>query len=278
MRKLTLTSIALVLNVTVALAANAATLAIGSEGASPPWNSISANGELVGFDIDVGKDLCRRVKLDCRFVAQDWDGIIPALTVGKFDAIMSGMAITEKRKKSIAFSQPYAGGFNQIVMRSEIGLPATDITQKLDLTQITADKQRVLDGLKLALKGKTLGVLRSSNSEIVLKELVGSSAEIRSYDSQDNLQLDLAAGRIDGGLADYFTWKAFLDSDGGKQAAFYGPELSGGPWGPGVGIGLRKADTDLAAGLDRAITEAKADGTLKRLSLQWFGMDVSPTP
>lgn len=278
MKNLSLAIISLLLGATGSTMAHAETMAIGSEGASPPWNSIDANGQLVGFDIDVGKDLCRRVKLDCRFVAQDWDGIIPALTVGKFDAIMSGMAITEKRKMSIAFSQPYAGGFNQLVMRSDIELPASDTSQKLDLNEITPEKQHVLDGLKDALAGKTLGVLRSSNSEVVLKQLVGSGASIRSYDSQDNLQLDLAAGRIDGGLADYFTWKTFLASDDGKEATFYGPELSGGPWGPGVGIGLRKVDTDLAARLDKAISEATADGTLKRLSLQWFGMDVSPTP
>ncbi|TCR74073.1 transporter substrate-binding domain-containing protein [Rhizobium sp. BK376] len=276
--KSSILAISMLLSMTIAAAAAPRPIAIGSEGASPPWNQIGDDGKLAGFDIDVGKDLCRRANLDCRFVAQDWDGIIPALTVGKFDAIMCGMAITEKRKKSIAFSRPYAGGFNQIVLRKEIKVPALDTTAKLDLTEIDASKQKTMDILKQALSGRTLGVLRSSNSEVVLKSLVGSDATIRSYDSQDNLQLDLAAGRIDGGLADYFTWKTFLDGPNGKEAAFFGPELSGGPWGPGVGIGLRQSDADLVAVFDKAIGEAQADGTLSRLSLQWFGLDVSPQP
>ncbi|AVA25767.1 transporter substrate-binding domain-containing protein [Rhizobium sp. NXC24] len=252
------------------------TITIASEGASPPWNALNAEGKLVGFDIDVGEELCRRINLECIFVAQDWDGIIPALTVGKFDAIMSGMAITEKRKKSIAFSQPYAGGFNQLVVRKELDLPPTDTSMKLNLTNIDADKQAVIDQLRTALAGKTLGVLRSSNSEAVLNDLFGKVATIRSYDSQDNMHLDLAAERIDGGLADYFTWKTFLDSKDGETATLYGPQLSGGLWGPGVGVGLRKDDAELIAAFDSAIAAVTRDGTLKRLSEQWFKIDVSP--
>ncbi|WP_341487101.1 transporter substrate-binding domain-containing protein [Pararhizobium sp. A13] len=265
------------LGITSLTAAERKSLTIASEGASPPWNAIGSSGELTGFDIDVGKELCRRMSLDCEFVPQDWDGIIPALTVGKFDAIMSGMAITERRKKSIAFSQPYAGGFNQLVVRKDLNLPPTDTSQKLDLTEIDAGKKQTLDQLKAALSGKTFGVLRSSNSEVVLNALFGSVATVRGYDSQDNLHLDLSAERIDGGLADYFTWKTFLDSEDGDIAAFYGPQLSGGAWGPGVGVGTRLGDPDLVAAFDAAIAAARADGTLKRLSVQWFGIDVSPS-
>jgi len=252
------------------------TLTIASEGASPPWNAITPQGELAGFDIDVGRDLCRRMKFECTFVPQDWDGIIPALTVGKFDAIMSGMAITEKRKKSIAFSKPYAGGFNQLVIRKDLNLPPTDTSAELDLTTIDPEKQAKIEELRAALNGRTLGVLRSSNSEAVLNELFGKVATIRSYDSQDNMHLDLVAERIDGGLADYFTWKAFLDSMDGGIATLYGPQLSGGLWGPGVGVGLRQDDGELVAAFDSAIEAATSDGTLKQLSEQWFKIDVSP--
>ncbi|MFB2607255.1 ABC transporter substrate-binding protein, partial [Rhizobium phaseoli] len=104
----------------------------------------------------------------------------------------------------------------------------------------------------------------------------GKVATIRSYDSQDNMHLDLVAERIDGGLADYFTWKAFLDSTDGGIATLYGPRLSGGLWGPGVGVGLRQDDGELVAAFDSAIEAATSDGTLKRLSEQWFKIDVSP--
>lgn len=269
--------IAVVLSQSGAEAAERKVLTIATEGASPPWDMIDTEGKLVGYDIDVGYELCRRIAVECRFVAQDWDGMIPALTVGKFDAIMSGMAITEKRKRSIAFSRPYAGGFNQLVTRKDLQLPATDTKIKINLTSVGSTEQAVLEQLQSALSGKTLGVLRSSNSEAVLNELFGKVATIRSYDTQDNLHLDLAAGRIDGGLADYFTWKTFLDGRDGDSAAFYGPELSGGLWGPGVGVGIRKDDTDLVASFDKAINDCISDGTLKNLSLKWFGIDISPS-
>lgn len=111
-------------------------LSIATEGASPPWDGTDANGELYGYDVDVGRELCRRINIKCSFVAQDWDGIIPALVVGKFDVIMSGMAITEKRKQSIAFSVPYAGGFNQFVVRKERGLDAGDTKQRVNLSTV----------------------------------------------------------------------------------------------------------------------------------------------
>jgi octopine/nopaline transport system substrate-binding protein len=253
-------------------------ITIASEGASPPWDSIDANGQLIGYDIDVGKELCRRMNIECKFVAQDWDGIIPALTVGKYDAIISGMSITEKRKKTIAFSEPYAVGTNQIVMRTDSNLPPTDIKRKLDLTGMDAEKQAILDQLKGVLTGKTLGVLRSSNSEAVLTDLFGKVATIRSYDSIENMKLDLAAGRIDGGLADYSTWKLFLETKDGQGASFYGPQLFGGTWGPGIGVGIRKDDGDLVEAFNKAIASAVNDGTLKKLSVQWFGFDISPTP
>ena len=79
---------------------------IATEGAFPPWNAVDASGKPIGFDIDVGLELCARAKLKCEFVTQAWDGIIPALTVGKYDAIMAGMSITEKRQQVIAFSEP----------------------------------------------------------------------------------------------------------------------------------------------------------------------------
>lgn len=251
-------------------------ISIAAEGASPPWTGTDENGELYGFDIDVGRDLCRRMKTECTFVAQDWDGIIPALTVGKFDVIMSGMSITEKRKQSIAFSHSYAGGFNQFVVRKDLGITTTDTHEKLDLSTVGGREKAMIERLRTALTGKAIGVLRSSNSEAVLKDLFGDVVTIRSYDSQDNMQLDLAAGRIDGGLADYFTWRDFLKTPDGSIASFFGPELRGGLWGPGVGAGVRKDEEALLRMLNEAIDAAIADGTIKALSLKWFEADISP--
>ncbi|RAZ82948.1 ABC transporter substrate-binding protein [Mesorhizobium hawassense] len=277
-RHLTCALAAFLLAAGLAHAEERTAITIASEGASPPWDYIDTNGALVGFDIDVGKELCTRMKLQCTFVAQDWDGIIPGLLVKKYDAIMAGMSITEKRKKSIAFSVPYAVAPNQIVMRRGLGLPASDIDAKLNLTDIDAAKKETIEKLRESLKGKTLGVLRSSNSEAVVRELFGDIAEVRSYDSQENIKLDLTSERIDGGLGDRLVWKQFLDTPEGKAAEFFGPQLSGGTWGPGVGVGLRKEDADLAEAFDKAIETSVKDGALGRISQKWFGVDISPQP
>jgi octopine/nopaline transport system substrate-binding protein len=251
-------------------------ISIASEGASPPWDGTDANGQLYGYDIDVGQELCRRIEIKCTFVPQDWDGIIPALLVGKFDVIMSGMAITEKRKQSIAFSIPYAAGFNQFVVRKDLGLDAGDTKEKVNLSTIGDKEKAIIERLRSTLTGKAIGALRSSNSEAVVKEMLGDVVTIRSYDSLDNMKLDLAAGRIDGGLADYFTWRDFLETPAGSDAAFFGPELKGGLWGPGVGAGMRKDDAELLTKFNAAIDAATKDGTIKALSLKWFKSDISP--
>ena len=259
-----------------ASADDARVVMIATEGASPPWDGTNEKGELYGYDIDVGLDLCRRINLKCKFVAQDWDGIIPALLVGKYDVIMSGMAITEKRKQSIAFSNPYAAGYNQMVVRKDLGLDPGDTAQRLNLSTLDANGKATIERLRSTLSGKTMGVLRSSNSEAVMKELFGDVVVLRSYDSLDNLKLDLAAGRVDGGLADFFTWCDFLETPEGAGAAFFGPQVNGGLWGPGVGAGMRKDDTTLIAQFDTAIEAAIKDGTIKTLSLKWFKTDISP--
>ncbi|TIV95624.1 MAG: transporter substrate-binding domain-containing protein, partial [Mesorhizobium sp.] len=92
----------------------------------------------------------------------------------------------------------------------------------------------------------------------------------------DNLKLDLAAGRVDGGLADYFTWRDFLETPDGSSAVFFGPELSGGLWGPGVGAGMRKDDADLVNKFNAAIDAATKDGTIQALSVKWFKEDIAP--
>ena len=89
----------LALTIGAAQAQDMMKLKIGTEGAYPPFNNLEADGSLVGFDIDIAKALCDEMKADCEFVTQDWDGIIPALLAGKFDAIIAAMSITEERKE-----------------------------------------------------------------------------------------------------------------------------------------------------------------------------------
>jgi octopine/nopaline transport system substrate-binding protein len=247
---------------------------IATEGAFPPWNAVDTTGKPIGFDIDVGMALCEHARLKCEFVAQAWDGIIPALNVGKFDAIMAGMSITEKRKQVIAFSDPYALTSNYFVVRKSSGLPEMASTSKVNLSSEAEEERGILQALKDNLKGMIIGVQGSTNAEAFVREYLGDTVEIRTYDKQDNLNLDLVAGRVEGGLADYSVWKAFLESKDGAMAVLYGPRISGGLFGPGVGIGLRKQDKELAQQFNGAIEAIKADGSLKAISLKWFGADL----
>ena len=260
--------------VSKAHAEDSKTIKIATEGAFPPWNAVDTSGNPVGFDIDVGTALCQRAKLKCEFITQAWDGIIPALNVGKYDAIMAGMSITEKRKQVIAFSEPYALTSNYFVVVTSLDLPAMDNSMKINLSTDTPGGRSALQALKKNLEGKVIGVQGSTNAEAFVREYFGDSVEIRTYDKQDNLNLDLVSGRIDGGLADYSVWKVFLESKDGAAAVLYGPRISGGLFGPGVGIGLQKRDKELAGRFNNAIKAISKDGTLKEISLKWFGADL----
>jgi len=272
--RVTVSALAIVFLAGMAQAEEGRTIRIATEGAFPPWNAVDASGEPVGFDIDVGVAVCARAHLKCKFVTQAWDGIIPALTVGKYDAVMAGMSITDKRKQVISFSEPYALTSNYFVVSKALDLPAMDSGMKLDLTTETDAGKRLLADLKANLRGRSIGVQGSTNAEAFVRAYLGDTVEVRTYDKQDNLNLDLVAGRIDGGLADFSVWKAFLESKDGSSAHLYGPRISGGVFGPGVGIGLRKEDRPLLEKFDEAIRAIETDGTLKEISLRWFGADL----
>ncbi|BCH62548.1 MULTISPECIES: transporter substrate-binding domain-containing protein [Rhizobium/Agrobacterium group] len=247
---------------------------IATEGAFPPWNSVDPSGNAIGFDVDAGKAICERAKLRCEFVTQAWDGIIPALTVGKVDAIMAGMSITDKRKAVIGFSEPYALTSNYFVVAKALKLPEMDGTARLSLSSMGVKDSQSLKVMKANLQGKIIGVQGSTNAESFVRDYLGEAVNVRIYDKQDSLNLDLIAGRIDAGLADYSVWKSFLGTKEGDAMTLYGPQISGGVFGPGVGIGLRKQDKELIERFNAAIKSLKVDGTLKALSLKWFGADL----
>jgi octopine/nopaline transport system substrate-binding protein len=250
------------------------TIKIGTEGAYPPWNGTNAAGELEGAEIDLAKDLCERMNATCILVAQDWDGIIPALQNGKYDAIIAGMSITAERMEVIAFSQGYAtepasfAAHNNSILIQKLG--GVTGTVNLDLGESAE-----IDALKAALKGGVIGVQGSTTHENFVREVLGDTVTVRTYDTQLNLELDLAAGRLDAALSDSGSMEAFMATSAGSRISLFGPKLGGGQFGPGVGVGLRQTDTDLKAMFNKAIDEARADGTLAAHFVKWFGKDIS---
>ena len=263
----------------VAVAASAAAqskkIKIATEGAYAPWNFVNAQGTLEGFELDLGAELCRRAKLECEFVAQDWDGIIPSLLAGKYDVIMAGMDITPKRLETINFSVPYAyapAGFMALKSSPLTKMPGGEY----DLTKSLAAAEKAIEELKSHLKGKVLGVQVATTYLAFAEKYFKGVAEIREYKTTEQHDLDLAAGRIDAAVAAHSAFKATMETPIGKDMTIVGPAFSGGTLGLGVAVGLRKEDTDLKQAFDAAINSAIADGTIKKLSEKWFKIDMTP--
>lgn len=252
-------------------------ITIALEGAYEPWNATAPDGTIIGFEPDLIKDVCARAKLECKLIAQDWDGMIPALTAGKFDVIMDSLAITPERLQAIGFSVPYANtpaAFAVLKSGPLANLAGTGTT--LVLGTDPAAQKTAMAALREALKGKTIGVQTSTVYTKFLTDNFGDVATIREYKTSAEHDLDLVAGRIDAAFNDatYFV-SAFAKKDNADMA-FSGPEIAGKVWGDGEALGLRKGDTDLKAKLDPAIQAALADGTVKKLSEKYFGgLDVS---
>lgn len=249
---------------------------IATEGAYAPWNFTNAEGKLDGFEIDLANDLCARMKIKCTIIAQNWDGLIPSLTVGKFDVIMAGMFITPKRLETIDFTQPYAvdpAGF-AVAKNSELGkLGVSNEKFKLD---DEASAKAAIDKLKPMLKGKIVGVQSGTQILAFLKKYFGDTVEIREYKTTEQHDLDLAAGRIDAIIAQKSVLAATLAKPEFADYTLAGPGFVGGIFGLGTGAGLRKEDTALKAAFNKAIDEAIADGTIMRLSEKWLHTDVTP--
>ncbi|MBX4949920.1 octopine/nopaline transport system substrate-binding protein [Rhizobium binae] len=251
-------------------------ITIATEGAYAPWNFTNADGKLDGLEIELANDLCARMKITCTIIAQNWDGLIPSLKVGKFDVIMAGMFITPKRLETIDFTQPYAvdpGGF-AVAKDSELGKLGLS-AEKFNLDDEAAS-MAAIEKLKPLLKGKVVGVQSATMMGEFVKKYFGDTVEIREYKTTEQHDLDLAAGRIDAIFAQQTALTATLSKPEFADYTLAGPGFVGGIFGLGTGAGLRKEDTKLKEMLNTAIDEAIADGTIKRISEKWVKTDVTP--
>lgn len=262
-----------------AVAKDYKSIKIATEGAYKPWNFKDAAGNLVGFEIDYVAELCNRMGIKCTFVEQAWSGIIPSLQAGKYDAIIAGMSITAKRKKVIMFSRDYlSGGGSFAVLKSSpmAGLKAA--LAKVDLIDISAGEQVEIDAFNKALAGKTVGVQSATTHENFVRKYLNKDITVRTYDTQENLDLDLQAGRVDTALASKNYWAPLLKSEKGKDFTIVGPNFSGDVFGEGTGAGVRKEDKKLADMISKAITSTLKDGTCGKMAIKWFGFDSCSTP
>lgn len=236
-----------------AASAQELTLKIGTEGAYPPFNNLTADGKLEGFDIDIANALCEEMKAKCEFVTSDWDGIIPALQAGKFDAIIASMSITDERKQKVDFTNKY---YNTP--------PA-----------IAAPKDTTIAGVtKEDLAGKTIGVA-TATTHFNYSEKTYTDSTIKGYPSSQEFLLDLANGRLDAVNDDISVLEGWLATPDGACCKLVGavtpvPEIHG----PGAGIAVRKGETDLANKFNAAIDAIRANGKYKEINDKYFKYDV----
>ncbi len=223
---------------------------IASEGARPPYNYIDGNNELAGFEIDLGRDLCVRMKATCRFVAQDWDGLIPGLLANQYDAVMAALEITDAAREKIAFSNPY------------VRMPSAFMAAKDSaIADTTAD----------GLKGKSIGVEAGGAHESWLNDVYKES-DIHPYATLEEAILDLAEGRVDLVIGDKDALMDFLKTRKEAQCCALVADAPHDPayFGDGIAIGLRKQDLGLKAKFDTALAASIADGSFARIVARYF--------
>lgn len=251
---------------------------IATEGAYEPWNFVQPDGKLAGFEVDLAHDLCGRMKTECTIVQNDWDGMIPALNAGKFDAIMAGMSITPKREQVIDFSRAYAAGPSGFLVAKGgdlAKLPGTG--EILDMGADEAKAKPIIDGMRAMLKGKTIGVQVATIQAAFAHHYFDDVATVQEYKTAEQNDLDLMAGRLDGSFAEESVQLATLAKPDAKDLAIVGAEFRGGAYlGGGTGVGIRKNEPELKAMLDKAIAAEVADGSLKKLQDKWFKLDMMP--
>ena len=237
------------------LAAGAASAAdkirIATEGAYPPFNSMTADGKLVGFDVDIADALCAQMKAECELVTQEWDGMIPALQAGKFDAIIASMSITEERKKQIAFTNKYYTTPLALVALKESDLASTEAA---------------------ALSGKTVGAQASTTQAVYADDVYGKAgATVKQYPTQEEAMADLTNGRLDAVISDKFVLFDWMKTTGSECCKMVG-DVAGTD--TEAGIAIRLEDTALRDKFNASLDAIRADGTYDKIVAKYFAFDI----
>lgn len=233
-----------------ASSAQAEVLKIATEGAYPPFNYVDSDNKLHGFDVDIANALCERMNVQCSIVAQDWEGIIPALMAKKYDAVVASMIATDERKQKIDFTNRY---------------------YRTPLSVAVAKDSKITDA-QTNFKGLSIGAQSSSTQAIYAEEHYGpAGADVKFYPTLDEANSDLAAGRIDGVIADKFPLVAWAEAAGKDCCKIIG-DVNGTT--ADASIAIRKGDDALRERFNTALAEIVADGTYKKISSRYFAFDI----
>ncbi|MEP1201047.1 transporter substrate-binding domain-containing protein [Tateyamaria sp.] len=241
MKSILLSTVAIAMTATFAMADGHSVVRMGTEGAYPPYNFINDAGEVDGFERELGDELCVRAELTCEWVKNDWDSIIPNLVSSNYDTIMAGMSITDERDEVIDFTQDY--------------FPPTASAY------VAAAEGVDLEG----------GVVAAQTATIQAGYIAESGATLVEFATPEETVAAVRNGEADAVFADRDYLAPLVEAAGG-ELMFVGPDV---PLGGGVGMGLRESDTELKEKFDAIITEMKADGSLNELLVKWFGEETA---
>ncbi|PWE30187.1 transporter substrate-binding domain-containing protein [Pararhodobacter marinus] len=219
----------------------------------PPFTAPDAAGNWVGWEIDIINAVCEAAEMTCEITPTAWDGIIPALVSGRIDAIMASMSITEDRLQTIDFSDPYYNTPTVIVAQNGVEIEPTP------------------EGLA----GLILGVQVSTIHQTYAQQYFEGETEIRTYQTQDEANQDLAAGRIDAAQADSLAMEDFLNSEAGACCHLVGAVAHDEAiLGSGVGVGLRKGEDDLRERFNAGIAAILENGTYDEITSEYFQTSI----
>ncbi|MDB9808399.1 transporter substrate-binding domain-containing protein [Yoonia sp.] len=235
-----------------AQSATAEVLRMGVEGAYPPFSQKEADGTLSGFDIDIALAICAELERECELVEQEWDGMIPALIARKYDAIVASMSITEDRRQRVDFSESY------------YNTPSRFIAAEGATFELTQE----------GTAGLAIGVLRGTTLQCYVEKHM-PDADLRLYNTQEDVFADLVAGRLDMQLNNTLqAIDGFLNTPQGVGFAFLGENLNDVDClGEGTGIATRK-DDPLADEISAAILAIREDGTYQVINDKYFDIDI----
>jgi arginine transport system substrate-binding protein len=232
-----------------ALANTVKTITWATEATYPPFEFIEASGQIKGYDIDIANALCAQIKAQCTFSNQPWDSLIPSLKLGKFDALIGAIAITDARKQQVDFTNPYYENAASFV---------APIAQHLALTSAS-------------LKGKTIGVQGGTTFAQYVQAKYGDEVTVKGYPSLQEALLDLTAGRVDVVFGDQPVIQEWLKKNTRQYAQLGKPIYDEKYFGIGNGIAVRKGKNDLLNALNQALVTIKKNGTYDKINQHYFG-------
>jgi len=251
MMKMSISALLLAGATLCAASAQAQKLTIATEGAYPPFNYVDSNNNLLGFDVDIGRALCDKMNVECEIIAQAWDGIIPGLVAGKYDAIIASMVPTEERLEMVDFTDRY-------------------YTTRL-VVAVTQDST-IADLSPESMVGKTIGAQSgTAQANYIEENYAPAGASIKLYPTADDANIDMENGRLDAVVSDKFPLLFWLENDGSACCKLLG-ELDGTE--DPTSIAIRKNMPELKQQLNEAIQAIRADGTYDELAKKYFKDDI----